>query len=48
MMVGGDLNATLLESEGNHSEEEEIVNAWAREGGEVPGGLLEVVVAGEH
>ena len=33
--------------EGNHCEEE-IVNSWEMEGGEVPGVLLEMTVEGGH
>ena len=44
---GGWRSQRQAEPEGNHREAE-IVHARAREGGEVPGGLLEVVGEGGH
>ena len=47
LMMARNINTTLAEQEGNHSDEE-MVHAHASEGGEVPVVLSEVVGSGGH
>ena len=47
LMVAGDIKSNLVGTEGNHCKEE-IFHYLAREGGDVTGRLLEVVVEGGY